>query len=413
MGDNSHLSSFRWVMLGLSFLGGLSLGLLWLSTVPFVLVVERDLNLTAAQVAFWVNIPITCGIFLCVPIGLGIDRWGAKRIGGLGVVLLALGGMGRGYAHSYEFLLMASAVFGIGYMTFFISLSKALATWFPSREIGMATGVLMAGTGMGSILGLSIVQPIFGSDWRDCFWVLGWLGIATAAAWWGFARDGVALEESRELPVRRRGIAGTFEAVLKTRMIWLLVAGFFCYIAGYTSWFTFGFPFLVRFRAMSEHSAALVLTVTMVGYTIAAIVMPVLSDRLGRRKPFFLWFAALAAASFIALMQTDTSSFVWIAAVLMGMSFGAINPLIFAVAAEARELGPALMGASMGTIISLGSIAGLLIPVVIGKFLGVLSIATERSFDNVWLVTAGWAGGIFVFGLLLRETGPGSQVSAR
>src|SRR3989304_5014453 len=144
-----HPDSFRWLMLALSFLGGLSLGLLYLSTVPLVLAVERDLNLTAAQVALWVNVPITCGIFLCIPIGLAVDIWSPKLAGGLGLTLLGVGAVSRGWANSYEFLFVASVFFGIGFMISFVSLQKSLATWFPYNEIGMATGVFLTGNGLG------------------------------------------------------------------------------------------------------------------------------------------------------------------------------------------------------------------------------------------------------------------------
>ncbi|MCI0718315.1 MAG: hypothetical protein L0338_04995, partial [Acidobacteria bacterium] len=100
---------------------------------------------------------------------------------------------------------------------------------------------------------------------------------------------------------------------------------------------------------------------------------------------------------------------VWASACLIGMCFGAINPLVFTVAAEAEELGPALLGVSLGTIISLGSIAGLLIPVAVGQFLGVLGQATEQRFQVVWLVTAAWLAGIFFSALALKETGAAAR----
>jgi MFS family permease len=408
-----HPNSFRWLMLALSFLGGLSLGLLYLSTVPLVLAVERDLNLTAAQVALWVNVPITCGIFLCIPIGLAVDTWSPKLAGGLGLTLLGVGAVSRGLANSYAFLFVASVFFGIGFMISFVSLQKSLAIWFPYNEIGMATGVFLTGNGLGSALGLSVVQPIFGNAWRDCFWTLGWLGITAAISWWLLARDRPQLQDPTGEHAEPCRVGSPFKDALRTRVIWLLVLGFFCYIAGFTSWFTFGFPFLVRFRDLSASAAGLVLTLTMGGYTLAAISMPALSDRLGRRKPFFLFYSMLGSALFVTLSVWKANAFVWIAALLIGACFGSLNPLVFTVAAEARELGPALVGAALGTIISLGSIAGLLVPVLVGRFLGALNMATEQAFHAVWLLTALWPAGLFLCGLLLKETGPISRGSTR
>ncbi len=154
---NSERASYRWVILGLTFLGGLTQNLLWLSSVPLVLAVEHELAMTGAEIAFWLNIPVTCGVFLCIPIGLSITSRGAKQVGRISVAFLAIGGIGRGFANSYEILLAATIVFGIGYMSFFLSQSASLAVWFPSTEIGMAQGVFLTGTGLGSALGLSAV----------------------------------------------------------------------------------------------------------------------------------------------------------------------------------------------------------------------------------------------------------------
>ncbi len=414
MTNKAHChSSYRWTMLGLSFLGGFSEGLLWLSTAPLVLAVERDLELNASRVAFWLNIPLACAVLLCIPIGLAIDNWGPKQVGRVGVTLLAFGAIARGFASSYNFLLIATLIFGVGYMVFFVALSKSLALWFPHREIGMANGVLLTGAGAGSALGLLLVAPVFGNDWRHCFRVLGWVGIGMVICWWLLAREPVPAEDLEHPSQAGTGQAvARFKKVLAARTTWLLTLSFSCYIAGFQSWFTFGFPYLVRFRAINENLAGMVLTLTMVGYTFAAISMPALSDRVGRRLPFFLYSSALGCGLFFALPFVKFSAFAWIAAVLIGVCFGTINPLVFTVAAEAKELGPAVVGASLGTIISLGSIAGFLVPVAIGRFLGSLNYATERGFYAIWLLTAAWLGGILACSLALTETGPTSQASS-
>ena len=405
-------SRYRWVMLGLSCLGGLTQGLLWLSTVPLVLAVEHDLNLNATQVGVWVNIHLTLTMLLAIPLGLTVDRWGVKKIGGMGISLMTLGALARGFATSYTFLLAASAVFGIGFITFFVCLPKALAMWFPPREIGMANGVFLAGYGFGSALGLSIVPPIFGDDWQQCFRVLGSIGIVTTACWWFLARERLPLERGGAVPESGHAMTDSFKRALRTRFTWLLTLVFFFYAAGFTSWFTFGFPFLVRFRDISQNAAGLVLTVTMIGYTLAALSMPALSDSLGRRRPLLFFYAALAASLFLALLFWKSTTAIWITALLIGMSFGTINPLVFTIAAEAKELGPALMGAAVGIISSLGSIAGFVIPILNGEILGSLNQATEQAFHAVWLLAAVWATGIFGCGLLLKETGRSSQLTA-
>jgi MFS transporter, ACS family, hexuronate transporter len=404
--ENDSPLAFRWVMLSLSFIGGFSQGFLWLSSVPLVLAVERDLKLTAAQVAIWLNVHLALTVLFSIPVGLVVDRWGSKQVGRLGVTLMAVGAMARGFAASYNSLLGASAAFGLGFITFFICLPKSLARWFPPREIGMATGIFMTGYGFGSALGLSLVRPIFGDDWQSCFRNLGWVGIGTAACWWLFARDPHGLLDRQPVVVGESTLLSTFKAAFSTRMTWLLTMIFFCYAGAFSSWFTFGFPFLVRYRHFSENSAGVLLTMTMAGYTAAAVTMPWFSDWLRRRRLFFLLYSVLAVCLFLGLLLRNAPMVAKPFAILIGTCFGTINPLIFTVAAEAKELGAALMGASVGIISSLGSVAGFLVPIVDGKILGAVNSASEQAFDTVWLMAAVCASGIFICGLLLKETGP-------
>jgi MFS family permease len=98
------------VILATVFVGEIAQGLLFFSAVPLVLVVERDLHLTASQVAFWVNLRLMF-VFLCaIPVGLLIDRLGAKRLARIGFLLLAAGATARGFVSSYETLLLATSL---------------------------------------------------------------------------------------------------------------------------------------------------------------------------------------------------------------------------------------------------------------------------------------------------------------
>jgi nitrate/nitrite transporter NarK len=239
-----------------------------------VLHIERDLNLTAAQIGLWVNIHLVITAALSLPIGVMVDGWGARRVGLLGAGLMAAGGIARGFAVSYATLLGSSAIFGLGFIGLFVAIPKMLSRWFCSRELGLATGVFLTGYGAGSVAGLVIVRPLFGSDWQSCFRSLGLVGLLMVVAWFRFGREPEQALPAAEFRQPRRN---ALRAALGTRVTWVLTLMFFCYAAGFTAWFTFGFPFLVRFRQIPERYGGLILALTMVGYTLASTSMPAFS----------------------------------------------------------------------------------------------------------------------------------------
>jgi ACS family glucarate transporter-like MFS transporter len=342
---------------------------------------------------------------LAIPVGLVIDRQGAKRVGRIGFLLMGIGATARGLVTSYDTLLIATCVYALGSMTLSICLPKALATWFPAREIGMASGVYLSGYGLGASLALSVVHPLFGEDWQRCLTITGYVGVLATVLWWALAREGERSSPRHRVERPAIGVGVALRRAASTPVTWILTAVFFLYVAGFTSWFTFGFAFLARYRNVSQNSAGVLLMLTMVGYTAAALTMPALSDRIGYRRPFLFVFSLLAAVLFATLIYWKTFAGIGISAFLIGTFFGTTNPLIFTIAAEASDLGPSVMGITVGMISSISSIGGFVIPTLTGRYLGALSTASEHRFHVVLALAAIYVGGVSVVILPLRETG--------
>ncbi len=404
-------SPFRWTILAIVFVGEIAQGLLYFSGVPLVLAVEHDLHLSASQVAFWLNLRLMFVFFCAIPIGLLIDRLGAKRLGRIGFLLFGFGAVARGMVTSYETLLIATAVYAFGSMILSICLPKALASWFPPASIGMASGIYLSGYGLGASIALSVVHPVFGVHWQECLKVTGLFGLLAAILWWFLAKEPELRKAPAVVAAKSLPLGEALRKAARTPVTWLLTAIFFLYAAAITSWFTFGFAFLSRYRHVSQNSAGVLLMLTMVGYTLAALTIPALSDRVGYRRPFLLIFSALGCVLLATLIYWKTFAGIATSAVLLGTFFGTTNPLIFTIAAEARDLGPAIMGASVGIISSVSSIAGFVIPTLTGRYLGTLASATEHRFHVVLACAACYAGAVFVFVLPLRETGKNAALA--
>ena len=114
-------------------------------------------------------------------------------------------------------------------------------------------------------------------------------------------------------------------------------------------------------------------------------------------------------ALFLLLIVWKWPFGIGVVAFLIGSFFGTTNPLVFTIAAEAPELGSRVMGASVGIISSVSSIAGFLVPTLAGAYLGSLATADEHHYQVVLTIAAVCVWMVLICALLLRETGRRSQ----
>jgi len=150
-----------------------------LLTKPFL---ERlDVHLPVLQVTF--SLLIIFQTFLSPLQGKLIDRFGARRLIGVGTLMTGASWVGAAYSHSLWMLyLLYGVVGGLGTGIVYIGIVGQVVRWFPEQR-GFAAGMVAAGYGMGAIVttlpislslsryGLTSTLLIFGVG----FATLGWL----------------------------------------------------------------------------------------------------------------------------------------------------------------------------------------------------------------------------------------------
>jgi MFS transporter, OPA family, sugar phosphate sensor protein UhpC len=106
-----------------------------------------------------------------MPWGLATDRWGARWVVGLGIVLTAVATWGFSIGHSLSALLTWRVISGIGGAAVYGSLAGGMARWFPARERGVSQAAL---GGVGGALGesaafflLPVISIYLVGGWRQ------------------------------------------------------------------------------------------------------------------------------------------------------------------------------------------------------------------------------------------------------
>jgi MFS family permease len=122
-------------------------------------------------------------IFL-LPMGYLIDRFGTKRMAGVGIFVWSAATALTGAATSFVSLMTARLVMGAGESTSNPVGAKVIRQWIPANERGMVTSMFNSGSYAGpavcSIM-LGSLIALFG--WRVSFVIAGAIGFVWLAAW--------------------------------------------------------------------------------------------------------------------------------------------------------------------------------------------------------------------------------------
>ena len=145
--------------------------MVWVMLGPLSLYITKELGMAVEEKFTIVAIPILCGAFLRIPLGMLADHVGPKRTGILAQVVVMLG-MGYVFVfglHSKLELETLGLILGLAGASFAVALPQA-SRWYPPKFQGVVMGIAGAGN-MGVVLDSMIVpwlaekfgwQPVFG-----------------------------------------------------------------------------------------------------------------------------------------------------------------------------------------------------------------------------------------------------------
>ena len=120
-----------------------------------------------------------------IPLGLLVERVGAKRMVGGGIAIWSAATALTAAATGLVSLIAARLVMGASEATTFPACGRVIRDWFPERERGLVTTLFNGGSTAGPAVGAIVVAALVSAfDWRTAFVVLGISGFVWLAFWW-------------------------------------------------------------------------------------------------------------------------------------------------------------------------------------------------------------------------------------
>ncbi|MFX1481763.1 MAG: CynX/NimT family MFS transporter [Promethearchaeota archaeon] len=356
-------SRYRWVILAIAWLAYFAFGLILSSIPPLVNTISIDLSLSYSDMGIILGSVILMYIPLAVPIGVGIDRFGQKKMITIGLLLISASAILRSLVFNFETLFLAVFLFGFGGPIVSVGLAKVIALAFEGRERGLASGVYMTGVAVGSASALaltnSLVLPFVGS-WRNVFSFYGITGLIIAICWILLAREfPISSEQNgRQLQFRKMVMS-----LLGRKSVWVVAiigSTTFLVLYGFGNWL----PTILEEKGMTSVDAGYLASIpTWVGLVGSAIIPGFTVT--GSRKPVI---GALLLIEGISVYIAGVSCCLSLVLVLViyGIASGAMMPLMLVVMMDLPEVGAEYTGIASGLFFSVGEVMGFTGPILVG-----------------------------------------------
>ena len=387
---------FRWVVLALMFLSLFAATIAMQCMPPLFSEITEQIPLTKAQMGTIMGV-ITLASLFFAPIGGALsDKLGARWAFGIAAIIVALSGGFRYVAGSVNDLVVCMFLIGAGMAMYAPNLPKALGNWFPKKDLAMANGISISGMGIGGAIAMvtakSVLSPSFGG-WRGTMVFLGGLVLLVAILWMVVYRDR-PLEGAAQR--KKLNVFQNFKDVLKVKDIWLIAIYYGLNMISLLAVVTL-LPITLEERGV-ENAGGMV--GIMMGATVVFNILGgMLSDRVGKRKPFLLICAVVFGLCVLGFANFTGTALI-VVLIIAGAAMGTIAPVLMSVPVEMERIGTALVGSAIGFIFMLGNTGGFVGPVVAGRLMD-MSDSSMPGF--IFIAAALILSAVFI--IPMKETG--------
>jgi len=387
--------------------------------------IQDDLGIPVAKMGMLLSAFLWAYAVAQLPVGGLIDRYGPRRLLGLGLFCWSLAQAAGGMVRSYGAFIVARLALGVGEAPLFPGGARVVRDWFGVRERGFATGLCQSASSLGNFIAVPLLTYLMLSlNWRWMFVIVGASGIVLAFVWWRIHRDPdeVALDaderfyltEGDENATSRPPSFAEWRKLFAHRTTWGMIAGFFGNM--YTLWLYTGWLpyYLEHQRHMSIARVGLVGGIPYFFGCVGAITGGWLCDFLTRRGWTPIGGRKLLICCALCSIAACTTGTVLASGNAAALTFISLSLFLIYIVSSAAwatvpVAAPSQYTASLGSIQNFGGYLGAaLAPTVTG-----LIVQRTGSFNDALMLSAGIAVlAALAYLALVREPIP-SQIDAQ
>ncbi|WP_217807192.1 MFS transporter [Tuberibacillus sp. Marseille-P3662] len=321
-----------------------------------------------------------------LPSGWLIDRFGAKKVYTLGVLIWSAATFFSGMVAALWVFVLLRILLGAGEAPCFPTSAKVTANWYPKKERGLITGIWDSSSKWGPALApplLIFIMVTFG--WRELFYFAGLIGGIFAVLFFIFYQNPNKSKKlsKKELAYIEANGSGKEQrtkdsninwlSLFKYRSVWGMIFGYFCTIWIWNIFLVFLPLYLLDVYQISLAELGIYASIPWIGGAFGNITGGYLTKKmvdLGwttamKSRQIFISICAVLTAVCVILLPFMNSIASTITLMTLALAF--ISAITGNAWALATDVAPSSMVASVGSIQNFGGyFGGAFSPVVAG-----------------------------------------------
>jgi len=335
-------SNYRWAVLFVSFLTFVAFAFVFQLMPPLLETVEKEFGLNEAQAGLLMSMAVVPGIFLALPVGFVVNRYGFRLLGFFSTVVVAMGSLTTALANTFATALLGRLILGVGGAFIIVGMPTIIPQWFSHKDLGKAMGIYGTNMPVATITAFPISAVLLQNfGWHYPFHVGTVVALAIATVFAVVIREGPLKGERTPIGTEEVKRAVKNAEVWKASLVWMF---FNTTAIAFLSWAPKWFHI---FKGLEPLYASITANILMYAAVVFVPIFGWASDRSGRRKPFMIAGSIMMALALIATAYA-VSFTLPLAVLVLGITAGTVPPIVMTIPPE--SLPPNLAGTSFSII---------------------------------------------------------------
>lgn len=363
--DSNFNKPFRWAVL-MAYFGVAAMSqILWLNFAPLVSFIQNKYGVSELAVSsLLLSFPLLY-VLLSIHSGTLIDKKGYRYVILLGSILSAAFACVRSFDSSFYMLVIGQTGIAIGQPYIINGISKLVSDWFDKESSAMATGIGTAGMLVGMAVGMGVTPALNESmGFSGMLWTFAGLSIVLTVIFMVFGKENNLVKGQT---TALSGM-GEIKQLLKNKNLVILFAlWFFAFgvFNGLTTWL----DKLMTPNGLNAEEVGLVGACLIAGGIVGSLIIPVISDKMKKRRPFVILSCLAALATIYPLCTSNSVTMVYLLGALLGFFFLPGYALLLSMCEEMAGIEKA--GAATGIFMMSGNAGAVvviaLMPIISGE----------------------------------------------
>ena len=350
---------------------------------PFIPLLAERMGAGPSTIGFVVGAFSLVAVFLSIPLGGLVDRFGVKRLLLFGVICNILNAVILIHTDTILELIISQLIAGIAFLLLVIA-SQAFFSRLPDssrreKGFGWLSFGAAAGQSVGPILGGVLVDRF---DYQAAFWVV--LALSSAGLVLLGLKD---TKESKSTKSSYNMIQDARQAgvlAMDSRMLMILIFTFaIVFAANLRASFL---PVLLRTEGLTEIGVGFLISLFSVMSTSIRLIFGRLLDIFDRKKILAVSMLAVIVAVGLLPWMFSVAGFAILISIF-GLGFGMTQPLSMVMTADLTD--PNESGLAMGLRFTAIMVGGLLSPIFLGFIIGTFGLSPGFYFAALVVALSG------------------------